>query len=249
MHILYLDDSGSPINPQEEYFVLGGISVPENSVRWLSYELEKIATQIVHENPETVELHAAEIFSGRQDPWQSFKNKQQRIDIIKNVLRTLSAANKEITVFACAVHKASYPQEDVVIHAFEEISSRFEKYLQRISEETATQQRGILVLDKSSYETGLQNLTSQFRKTGNRWGSYMKGIVEVPLFVDSKASRIVQLADHIAYAVFRRYNASDLTYMNMIENRFDERDGVICGLAHKISTYRTCTCPACLSRR
>jgi len=43
------------------------------------------------------------------------------------------------------------PQEDVVNHAFEEISSRFEKYLQRISEETSTQQRGILVLDKSSY--------------------------------------------------------------------------------------------------
>jgi predicted RNA-binding protein Jag len=249
MHILYLDDSGSPINPNEEYFVLGGVSVPENSARWLSSVLEKIAIQISPENPESVELHAAEIFSGREEPWQAFKSKQQRIDIIKNVLFTLNAANKEIVVFACAVHKASYPEEDVVIHAFEEITSRFEKYLQRISEETSTQQRGILVLDKSSYETGLQNLIAQIRRKGNRWGSYMNRIVEVPLFVDSKASRIVQLADHLAYAVFRRYNANDLTYMNIIENRFDERDGVICGLAHKISTYRTCKCPACLSRR
>ena len=249
MHILYLDDSGSPINPQEEYFVLGGISVPETSVRWLAYELENIAIEFDPTNPSSVELHAAEIFSGRHYPWDAITKKQDRVEIIKKVLHALDRAKKDIVIFACAVHKASYPQEDVVIHAYEEITSRFNRYLQRISEDPNQKQRGILVLDKSSYETGLQNLASQIRKEGNRWGSYMKEIVEVPLFVDSKASRIVQLADHIAYAVFRRYNANDITYMNVIETRFDEMEGKICGLSHKIQSYRTCTCPACLSRR
>lgn len=42
MYLLYLDDSGSSGNQNEDYFVLGGVAVPENSLRWLSYELEKI---------------------------------------------------------------------------------------------------------------------------------------------------------------------------------------------------------------
>ncbi len=62
MHVLYLDDSGSPDNPKEDYFVLGGISVPENSLRWLSHQIEKIAIEINRENPEIIEFHAAEIF-------------------------------------------------------------------------------------------------------------------------------------------------------------------------------------------
>lgn len=249
MHILYLDDSGSPTNPKEEYFVLGGVSVPENSARWLSYELEKIATEFNAENPASVELHAAEIFKGAESPWKEMTNKQERIQAIKKVLSSLDKAKADTVLFACAVHKASMNREDAVIHAYEEVSSRFNRYLQRVTAETKILQHGIIVIDKSSYETGLQNLTSQIRKTGNRWGGYMKEIVEVPLFVDSKASRIVQLADHIAYAVFRRYNADDLAYMKIIENRFDEMDGKICGLSHKTSTYRTCNCPACLSRR
>lgn len=249
MHILYLDDSGSPTNRNEEYFVLGGLSVPENSVGWLTYELEKIASEYDADDPSSVELHAAEIFKGAEHPWKDITVKRERVDVIKKVLSSLDKANREIVAFACAVHKASVTREDVVIHAYEEVTSRFNRYLQRISTETGSKQRGIIVLDKSSYETGLQNLTSQIRKNGNRWGGFMKEVVEVPLFVDSKASRIVQLADHVAYAVFRRYNSDDLAYMKIIENRFDEMEGKICGLAHKISTHRTCTCPACLSRR
>lgn len=249
MHVLYLDDSGSPTNQNEEYFVLGGVSVPENSVAWLTSNLEALAAEFDAVDPSSVELHAAEIFKGAEHPWKDITVKKDRVDIIKKVLSTLNKANRETVAFACAVHKASINKEDVVIHAYEEVTSRFNRYLQRISDETKAKQRGIIVLDKSSYETGLQNLTSKIRKNGNRWGGFMREVVEVPLFVDSKASRIVQLADHIAYAVFRRYNSDDLAYMKVIETRFDEMDGKICGLAHKVSTYRTCTCPACLSRR
>jgi len=249
MHILYLDDSGSSLNPKEQYFVLGGLSVPENSVRWLTEELDKIACSFNPTDSAIVELHAAEIYNGKNFPWTIIKFRMDRVAIIKKVLNIMGGANKDITLFASAIHKASWQNDDAVILAFEDITSRFNRYLQRISVETGEKQRGILVLDNSSYESGLQNLASQIHKSGNRWGGYLKETIEVPLFVDSRACRIVQLADHIAYAVFRRYNAEDIAYMNIIENRFDDINGKICGLSHQIATYRTCTCPACLSRR
>ena len=40
MYLLYLDDAGSPSNPAEEYFVLGGICVYEAQVEWFGRELD-----------------------------------------------------------------------------------------------------------------------------------------------------------------------------------------------------------------
>lgn len=144
--------------------------------------------------------------------------------------------------------------EDPFQLAFEEISSRFDLYLRRlnsdqaIKERRAKEHRGLIVMDKTTYEISLQALTATFRQQGNRWGQQLRTICEVPLFVDSKSARIVQLADHIAYAVFRRYNAADLTYFNCIEGRFDQEDGVIHGLVHRKPRASNCTCPACLTR-
>lgn len=254
MYLLYLDDSGSINNSNEEYFVLGGVCVPETSVRWLNYEIEKLAIEIKPDNPRLIEFHASEIFSGRDGVWGEMKDKAARIGTIKKVLKVLDKAYSEIVAFACAVHKKSYPNQDPVNMAFEDLSSRFDMYVQRMSNSQNSDNfphKGIIVLDKSSYENSLQSLATSFRLEGNKWGSYLKNICEVPMFVDSRATRIIQLADHIAYAVFRRYNADDLNYFNCIEGRFDRdlTNGTIHGLAHKQTFNRTCTCPACLTRR
>jgi hypothetical protein len=58
-------------------------------------------------------------------------------------------------------------------------------------------------------------MARDFRTLGTRWG-VIRNFAETPLFVDSRASRVVQLADHIAYAVFRRYNAGDAQYFDVM---------------------------------
>jgi len=248
MYLLYLDDSGSADNSNEDYFVLGGICLPETSVRWLSYEVEKIALEISPDDPGEIEFHAAEIFRGHEMPWKAFYDKRKRIEIIQKVLCTIQQAYSSTVTFACAVHKASLPGQDPVLVAFEDLSSRFNMYIQRKAAED-NPQKGLIIMDKTTYEEGLQNLAATIRKSGNRWGAQLRNICEVPLFIDSRACRLVQLADHIAYAVFRRYNSNDLTYFTCIENRFDQEGGIIHGLVHRQTINRNCTCPACLTRR
>jgi hypothetical protein len=162
-------------------------------------------------------------------------------------LHTLDEANQSIKIFAYAIHKLSFPGEDFVIKAFEDISSRFDLYLQKISN-AKQKQLGIIIIDKCSYENSFQKLILKFRSEGNPWGNQLRNLCGVPLFIDSKASRIVQLADHVAYAVFRRYNAEDIQYFNCIEGRFYQQDGVFHGLCHRQMTTRSCTCPACTTR-
>jgi len=246
MYLLYLDDSGSALNPRESFLVLGGISVFERQVHWLAQELDKLAARVFPQDPKSVEFHASEIFSGRVAPWNTM-DKEDRRAVIKEVLQILANANRSTHAFACAVHKASFPGADPMKIAFEDVCHRFDLQLKRMYAANDPQ-RGIIILDKSTHETTLQEMTRDFRTLGTQWG-VVQNLADIPFFVDSRASRIVQLADHVAYAVFRAYDAADYSYLNIILNRFDEDGGRLHGLCHRHTMATPCMCPACLSRR
>ena len=62
-----------------------------------------------------------------------------------------------------------------------------------------------------------------------RGGGNLRNLAEVPLFVDSQASRIIQIADLVAWAVWRRYEFQDTRYFDRIVSRFDSEGGVLHG--------------------
>ena len=245
MHLLYLDDAGSVGNAQEQYLVLGGVSVYEAQSYWITQELDKLAENINPGDPHSVEFHASETYARRSAPWKSMKQNEAR-GMIKAVLRVLVESYGTARAFACVVHKTSFPNQDPMKIAFEDLCSRFDRFLQRLRAKGDTQ-RGLVILDKSTYETTLQRMSVEFRTLGTQWG-VIRSLADTPLFVDSRASRVIQLADHVAYAVFRRYESGDTQYLDLIANKFDAEDGIIHGLAHKDHSISNCMCIACLSR-
>lgn len=246
MYLLYLDDAGSPGNSSETYFVLGGICVFEAQVEWFIREIDKLAEPFNATAPEDVEFHASEIFSRRADPWKNLSSNDAR-GTLKSVLQVVNKSYDSTCLFACAIDKNAYPNNDPVEMAFEDLCQRFDLFLKRLKL-AGDSQRGMIILDKSTRETSLQKLSQEFRKVGTQWGT-LRNIADTPFFVDSRASRLVQIADHVAYSVFRRYNSGDAQYFDMIAHRFDSDDNIIHGLVHKHAGRDICTCPACLSRR
>jgi hypothetical protein len=98
MYLLYLDDAGSPGNPSEEYFVLGGVCVYEAQVDWFSREMDKLATPY-DKNPEDVEFHASTIFSRREPPWKALAIDEAR-GLLKSVLKIAAASYETTRLFA-----------------------------------------------------------------------------------------------------------------------------------------------------
>jgi hypothetical protein len=92
MHLLYLDDSGSVLNSNEEYIVLGGLSIYETQGFYLSNELDKIAQSIDPKNYGDIEFHASEIFSRRTPPWDKLSREEAQ-GIIKAVLKVLATSS------------------------------------------------------------------------------------------------------------------------------------------------------------
>lgn len=129
----------------------------------------------------------------------------------------------------------------------EEICNRFNLFLTRLWNREEEKHRGLVVMDKSHYEETLQGLARRFREEGTRWGN-LRNLAEVPLFVDSNASRLIQIVDLLAWAVWRRYEHGDTRYFDRVVSRLDAEGGVIHGLVHFKPPAEECMCPACLSR-
>ena len=167
MYLLYLDDAGSPGNPAEEYFVLGGVCVYEAQVERFSRELDKLATPY-DKNPEDVEFHASTIFSRREAPWKALTIDEAR-GLLKSVLQVAASSYETTRLFACAIHKKSYPVADPVELAFEDLCQRFDYFLSRRRQQ-GEQQRGMIILDKTTRETSLATAQPRISQGRNAMG-------------------------------------------------------------------------------
>ena len=226
MHLLYLDDSGSPADSSQKFFVLGGISVFERQGHWLSERLDAVAARFNPADPASIELHGSPMLTGSKF-WRSIP-RADRVQAMKDALGVLVESHSSNRVFAVAVKKQSISPRDAVDYAFEQLCSRFDQYLMRLHKAGDTQ-RGIIVFDKSAREASIQNLAMDFKKNGHSWG-VLRNKAEVPVFLDSRNSRLVQLADLIAYAVFRKFEHSDSSLFDVFASRFDSMGGVVHGL-------------------
>lgn len=214
MHLLYLDESGSVGDPGQKYFVLAGAAVFERCTHWIEQELQKIASRFDPSNPSTIELHGSPMRSGRNQ-WRNFKV-ADRIAAIEDSLKFISSrCPRDARLFGAVVRKSALTGMDPIEHTFEQISSRFDLFLTRLYQKYVDPQRGIIVFDKASTEQRIQTLARDFKYLGHSWGT-TRNYAEVPVFLDSRASRLIQLADLIAFALFRRYEHGDGTFFDII---------------------------------
>lgn len=82
--------------------------------------------------------------------------------------------------------------------------------------------RGLAIFDKSKMENKYQNWSKVYQTLGNRWNEKLNNFAEVPLFLDSTISRSIQVADLIAFALFRNFEYNDDTYYSIIKDCFDK---------------------------
>lgn len=226
MQLLYVDESGSPSDPNQRFFILSGLSIFERKTHWVEQQLNEIAARFSPEDPYLVELHGSPMRSGKSE-WRAFSF-EERSQAIVDCLRIIQDSRGQIRLFASVMERGAAGGDDPIRSCFEQIASRFDMYLGRLHAQGNTQ-RGIAVFDKSTTERSIQNLARDFKNNGHAWGR-TRNFAEVPLFLDSKASRLIQLADLVAYAIFRKFESNDDTYYNVIENCFDNEGGVRHGL-------------------
>jgi len=230
MYLLYCDESGTTKDPNQIHYLFSGICTFERQSYWIANEMDKIASTLNPADPHSIEFHGSHILGGkgswRKVPY-SFRN-----SLIKEILDVFIKSHVSNRIFICVVNKAKISPSDAVEFTFEQLASRFDKYLLRLHRAGDTQ-RGIIIFDKSTYENTIQNLAIDFRTLGHTWG-ILRNLSEVPLFIDSKASRLIQMADIIAYSAFQYYEHGDDQFYKIIKSRIDTENGIVHGLYENI---------------
>jgi hypothetical protein len=130
--------------------------------------------------------------------------------------------------------------------AFEQIVSRFEKFLQT----TSTKRKkvyGLLIHDNNETVAHRHTeLMKRFHQRGTLW-TQVEHIIETPLFVNSQLTSLVQISDVCGY-VLRRYLENDEAELfDLIFQRADRKDKLVVGVRH--FTKPSCSCKICDSRR
>jgi len=154
-------------------------------------------------------------------------------------------------LFAECVDKSHFDparsRRSVSEQAFEQIVSRFERFLRNLRPRSASpgaqRNHGLLVHDNN--ETVARRHTRMMRSfhaAGTPWTS-VDCIIETPMFVDSKLTRMVQIADLCAYALRRYLENSETGLFRPIFERADRIGDVAVGVRH--FSRLACDCAIC----
>jgi hypothetical protein len=225
MHILFLDESGTPPRPQDRYpsyFVVGGIIIPETSWHRIRDGLMgiKIRRKI---RGEIKWRYFAPNNNDDRNPMRGMDQSARdaiRIDIYK-----LIASENAIKTLACVTSKApAYAlnfissQEDIYHATFKPVTERFQYHLQEIGRLTGRKEFGIVVGDHrgAKDDKRLRAHHEKLLHSSSDFTSKYLNLIEGLFIHPSNLSVGIQLADMVAGAVWRKFERKDETYYNLL---------------------------------
>jgi hypothetical protein len=226
------------------------VAIYETKVYYLSKDFDTIQDKWFASAPGPIEFHAAKIYNHDGEPWNTLGRKNCLL-LLNDLCDAISnMTEKGLYLFGVAVHIKSFPRDNPIEKAFYELCGHIDAFISRINIPLGQKEknRGMIILDSSRYRGHLDQLLMEYRKRGGTKFGRIFNIADAPAFADSKTTRLIQAADLVSYAVFRRYQRGDTSLLDRLISRFDSYDGIIHGLMHQVSRWRDCTCPACMSR-
>lgn len=265
LYLLFVDESGT--HGGSHAFVLGGMAIHEADAAQMQTELDRLVIRhlgSVPVNLEDYELHATEMRNAKK-PKAGAKG-TQKISVWANEDRSLrtkllreayelvanfqpSDASKPITFFGVVLDAGFHSSWTALQReqfAYEVLLNKFDMTMKGGSD------KGLVIHDRRVIaERDIQTWTSEWRTAAGSIGQ-LKNLADVPLFADSRASRLLQVADLVAYALYRRYEPGrmDTDAFQVLWSSFDEGSRELHGCVHYTPSYGSgcCLCEPCSAR-
>ncbi len=215
MYLLYADDSGVASDPNVRHSVLAGFATSENQTFWIQKAVDEIITR--NTGQADLELHASPIRSGR-GIWRNIPKEKRNAVLTECLEYVRENYPRQFILFGAVIANDA---ENVPEELFSQLTSRFDMFLKRKFIKHEESARGLCIFDKTKMENKYQNWSRIYQTLGNRWNQKLNNFAEVPLFLDSAMSRSIQIADLIAFALFRNFEYDDDTYFSIIKDCFD----------------------------
>lgn len=249
MFLLYLDESGPLGDPESAHVVVAGLAVHESLVRRLAREVTAVIARHLDEHLQRVEFHAQHIRQGSK----AFHGIPANVRMA--LLRDMSAVASDFhlahpqlfAAFAICREPGAIPGAAPVDRIFEEILAKFQAFIRHAG--PFRHDLGLVLCDKAKHEAVIQPRVGDWLSNGFRLGRLSR-IADVPYFADSRASRLIQLADLVAHAVWRAYEKNDADLLDLLLPAFSRgQEQRLDTFSHLTGRRAVCDCHPCSSRR
>lgn len=265
MYLLFVDESGT--HGGSPVFVLGGLAVHELDAHPLQRRLEAVvADHVSGSGTETFELHASEMRNakkprqGHHSPWEAIP-RQQRLHILDEAYEAITRHQPvdpqfPVLMFGVVMDHAFLGNQDTEAReqfAYEVLLNKFDVMIKRANRNPGdVTNKGLVIHDRRVVERDIQRWTANWRVAAGKLHR-LNHLADVPLFSDSRASRLIQAADLVSYATYTYYASQSAlkdAYINKLWPLFDHAEGVLHGLVHYTPDYRrgSCWCRPCQER-
>ena len=250
MYLCFIDESGT--HGDSPVVVVAGLMLHEEDVWHLQQRLDSFLSQRLRplgHDASQFELHATEIWRGRR-AWSAIRRSDRR-RILAGAMGCLAGyrpvrPNLPLRLLGVVMDRDGTAWQD---RAYGLVAKKFDDYVYRISDQSGIRQRGLIIHDRSTVEPRLQSWTAHWRAATSPLGR-LRNLADVPFFADSRATRALQAADLVAYALYRYYSgAFDDRFTWRLWSMFDSDQGRMHGLFHQCQDHRSCPCPACQNRQ
>jgi len=174
----------------------------------------------------------------------------ERKALVIEMAKTIASWNYA-RLFAECIDKVAYDPSrsstSISEQAFEQVTTRFEYCLLNYSNAMNSKQYGVLIHDNNETVAKKHTeLMKAFHERGTLWKN-IDHIIETPLFVDSKLTSMIQLADLCAYSIRRYLENKETELFDLVFERVDINNGRRVGIRHFPGSG--CTCRICQSHK
>lgn len=225
MHILFIDESGG-LTPQgkqgPKHFILGGLIIPEEVWPKLAGDLKRIKQSY----GVTGEIKWRYFIAGNNKPENSLvRLTPAQRDAMRLELFQAMAKYKSLRIISiiCDVQAAyrdtTIGNEDGLYHrAYKVLTERFQYFLQDMERTSGQKINGLIVCDNrnSREDTRLQQFHQTLVNSNNAFTSNYANMIEGLFIAPSHYSVGIQFADLVAGAIYRRIEAGDARFFDII---------------------------------
>jgi len=174
----------------------------------------------------------------------------ERKNFITELAKTVSMWNYA-RLFAECIDKVKYDpcrsNNSISEQALEQVTTRFEIFLQNYTRKKGQRQYGLLIHDNNETVAKKHTeLMKTFHKKGTFWKN-ISNIIETPLFVNSNLTSMIQIADLCAYSIRRYLENKETDLFDLVFERADTNNGRKVGIRHFPGSG--CMCKICQSHK
>lgn len=226
MHILFIDESGNPPPPGKSgprHFVLGGVVIPEEIWPKLSTDLKILKRRYKVSG----EIKWRYFVAGNRKPENSLLHLDaEKRDALRRDLFHALTKYKSVRIIAVVADVArAYADasigddDDLYDRAYKVLTERFQYFLQDMERESGQRINGLIVCDhrNNRQDTRLRALHQRLIAGGNAFTAKYKNLIEGLFLAPSHYSVGIQFSDLVAGAVFRKFDASDERFFDLIK--------------------------------